>query len=146
MKLSTKGRYGLRAMMELALKYGSSPVLMSTISKSQGISPKYLHSLMTSIKSAGLIKAVRGTGGGYTLARDPAEIRLDEILRATEGPFSLINCIADEKTCGRSRKCAARDLWKDLGQMIEQRLASVTLAEMVSRQAEKLADPNFYCI
>ena len=96
-KLSTKGRYGVRAMVDLAKRFGEGPVLVRSIAERQEISGKYLHALLASLKSAKLVRSVRGSGGGYALARAPEEIMLNEILEALEGPFSLVDCVLE---CG----------------------------------------------
>ena len=86
MQISTRGRYGLRAMFELARGFGQDPLLMSTVAERQGLSRKYLHTLLTTLKTAGLVRSVRGAGGGFVLARPPAEIKLSEVITALEGP------------------------------------------------------------
>ena len=136
MKVSTRGRYGLRAMLELARCSGESPVLMSTLAEREDISRKYLHALLTALKSAGLVRSVRGAGGGFVLSKDPAETRLSEILRAVEGPLSLVDCVADRRACDRSNRCVARGVWQDLSDAIESMLDSITLEDLVARQGE----------
>jgi len=132
MKVSTRGRYGLRAMLELARRFGEPPVLMGTLAEQEGISRKYLHSLLTALKSAGLVRSIRGTGGGFLLARPPSQIRLSEVLHALEGPFSLVDCVADTRACGKVNQCRARRVWRELNGVIENLLASVTLEELIA--------------
>ena len=105
---------------------------MSIIAKQQDLSRKHLHTLLTALKSAGLVRSVLGPGGGFVLARSPAHIRLNEILRALEGPTSVVHCVADERTCDKARECAARRVWQELSEAIENMLANVTLEDMSS--------------
>lgn len=132
MKITTRGRYGLRAMLELARCYGGPPVLMSMLARREGISRKYLHALLASLKSAGLVRSVRGAGGGFLLSRAPSEIRLNEILHAVEGPLSLVHCVSRPAACKRARTCTARRVWQDLSGSIEQVLSGVTLGDLIS--------------
>jgi len=136
-KLSTKGRYGVRAMVDLAARYGQGPVLVRSIAERQGISSKYLHALLTSLKSAKLVRSVRGNGGGYALAREPADIRLNEILEALEGPFSLVDCVIDASVCERAEVCAVRDIWAEMNEMMESAMAKRTLKDLLKKQLAK---------
>jgi Rrf2 family protein len=136
-RLSTKGRYGVRAMIELAEKYGQGPVLVRSIAERQEISSKYLHALLAALKSAKLVRSVRGSGGGYSLARAPAEIRLDEILVALEGPLSIVDCVLDAKTCDRACRCATRDVWTEVSTAIEDTLSRISLEDLLARQTAK---------
>lgn len=137
MRISTRGRYGLRAMLELAQGSGEAPVLMSTLAQRQGLSRKYLHALLTALKSAGLVHSVRGPGGGFVLARPPAQIKLSDILHAAEGPLSLVDCVADRRACHRSKRCPARRVWRDLSGAIEDVLDNVTLEDMVASEVKR---------
>ena len=134
MKVSTRGRYGLRAMLELARCRRQFPVLMSTLAEREDISRKYLHTLLTALKSAGLVSSVRGAGGGFMLSKESAEIRLGEILRAVEGPLSLVDCVADKRVCDRSNRCVARGVWRELSGAIESMLDSITLEDLIAGQ------------
>ena len=142
MRISTRGRYGLRAMFELALGFGEAPVLMSTIAARQDLSRKHLHTLLTSLKSAGLVYSVRGPGGGFVLSRPPDRIRLGEILHALEGPLLFVHCVADRQACERSNGCPARDVWQELSKAIESALGSVTLKDLVSVETDACAKPR----
>jgi Rrf2 family protein len=146
MRLSTRGCYGLRAMLELALNYGGKPVLMRQIADKQGISRKYLHALLTSLKAAGLVRSVRGSGGGYMLARAPARIKVDQIVKVLEGSLSLTDCVEDASTCERSETCVTIDLWRQVSESMVRLLSAVTLEDLVSRQAEKAAQALTYHI
>ncbi len=117
-------------MFELARSFGRGPVLMSTVAERQGLSRKHLHTLLTSLKKAELVQAIRGPGGGFVLARPPAEIRLSDILRAVEGPLSVVDCVSDETACDKAGDCAARQIWKEVSGAIEESLDRVTLEDM----------------
>jgi Rrf2 family protein len=139
MKISTKGRYGLRAMMDLATYGGEgrSPVFLSDIAKRQGISDKYLEHIFASLHKAGLVKALRGRKGGYLLNKQPGDITLNEILAVLEGPCSLVDCVSDVRACPKTETCASREVWTMLGNKIEETLKGVTLASVAERQKEK---------
>lgn len=138
MKISTKGRYGLRAMMDLAANSVSgTPVYLSDIAKRQGVSEKYLEHIFGTLHKAGLIKALRGRKGGYLLQKQPDMISLSEIIKSLEGPCSLVDCISDLKLCPKVENCATRDIWKTLGNKIEEFLNGYTLSTLVRMQSEK---------
>ena len=146
MKLSTKGRYGVRLMIDLASHFGEGPVLLREISQREQISEKYLWHLISSLKAAGLVTATRGVNGGYTLARTPSEITMKEILQASEGSLCLVDCVENPSTCKRVPVCAAHDLWSEIAGGINRTLTSTTLADMVERQKakkEKLTSDNY---
>ena len=134
MKMSTRGRYGLRAMLALARRFGESPVLMASLAEREGLSRKYLHALLTVLKSAGLVRSIRGAGGGFVLARSPRQIRLSEVLHAVEGPFTLVDCVTDKRACGKASRCTARRVWQELSDAIEDVLASVTLEDLIASE------------
>ena len=146
MRLSTKGCYGLRAMIELALKFGEGPILMRAIAERQGISRKYLHALLTSLRSAGLVRSVRGSGGGYVLARAPSQIKISEVVQVLEGSLSFADCVQDQTVCGRSDGCVGRDLWQEMSMVVEKLLGSITLADLVTRQNEHIHSAVTYQI
>ena len=145
-KISTKGRYGLRAMMELGLHHPEGPVMLSTIAENQGISEKYLHAILSSLKAAGLIRSIRGAGGGYCLVHHPKQIRLSEIMRALEGSLSLSDCISDTDLCERSKDCSTRLLWVELNEMIWNRLSDLSLSDIVELERKKRYPPLMYNI
>jgi Rrf2 family protein len=142
-RLSTHGRYGVRAMLDLAERFGEGPVLVRSIAERQAISAKYLHAILTSLRAAKLVRSVRGSGGGYALARAPEEIFLNQVVEALEGPICLVECVSDESVCDRASHCAARDVWSELSVAMETMLSSITLGELVERQRTKreTADP-----
>lgn len=139
LKLSTKGRYGLRAMIDLARHHGEGPVLVRSIAERHEVSSKYLHALLASLKAAKLVRSVRGSGGGYTLARPDQDIHVIQILEALEGPIAVVDCVADAEVCNRAETCATRDLWTDLSRAFEDTLTGLTLEELSRRQEEKEA-------
>ena len=111
MKLSTRGRYGTRLMLELAEQYGKGPVSMSDISKIQKIPVKYLEQLIIPLKKAKLISSVRGPKGGHMLAKAPQEINLWELLLLLESKFTFVDCLADETSCPSAATCPVRPVW-----------------------------------
>jgi Rrf2 family protein len=118
-------------MLELTHHFGGGPVLMNTLAERQDLSRKYLHRLLTSLKEEGLVRSVRGPGGGFVLSRPPDKIRLGQVLRALEGPTALVDCVTDRRACRRTRKCETRQVWRDLSNAITSLLDSVTLADLV---------------
>ena len=137
MKLSTKGRYGVRLMLDLADHYGEGHVLLKDISKRQDISEKYLWHLIAPLKSAGLIHATRGAHGGYELAKAPSEITVKDIFEVAEGPICLVDCMETPTTCNRSDFCIVRDLWGEASKALAESLEKTTLASLVERQKDK---------
>ena len=131
MKLSTRGRYGIKAMVDLAVEYGNGNVSTASLAAQQGISEAYLEQLVASLKKAGLVLSARGAAGGYTLSRAPEQIQVGEILRALEGSTDLISCVGVEKvSCGNACSCSARPLWLKLQSKINDVLSSTPLKDM----------------
>lgn len=137
MKLSTRGRYSTRLMLELGVRYGQGPVLLKDISEKQEISLKYLGQLIIPLKIAGLIKSTRGSHGGYFLSRSPEEIRLSEILRAVEGTLAFTECVESPDICYRSGNCVAHDVWEDASKQFNNMLDSISLSDMLKKQEQK---------
>ena len=133
MRLSTRGRYGTRFMLDLALHYGQGPLLLREISERQEISIKYLEQLIPPLKAAGLVKSTRGPHGGYQLARPPAEIVLLEIIRVLEGSTAVTECVDDPESCARAGQCVTREVWGEVSGKIEEVLEAVTLERMAER-------------
>ena len=146
MKVSTKGRYGLRVMIELAAKYGQGPVLVETIAHNQEISAKYIHVLMAGLRSGGFIRSVRGPSGGYELSRPPAEITALEVVRALEGDLAPVDCVTEADTCSRSGTCVTREMWCEVAEAVAEVLGGYTLADLARRQAEKDSSQSAYTI
>ena len=142
MKLSTKGRYGTRALLEMALHYGEGPLLLKDISEKQEISLQYLEHLISPLVKAGIVKTTRGFKGGVWLARPPAEIKLSETTRILEGDIAPVECINNPETCTRSHTCATRDVWDEMKQAMYGVLESTTLEDLVKRQEIKDRQPR----
>jgi Rrf2 family iron-sulfur cluster assembly transcriptional regulator len=141
MKFSTKTRYGLRAMVELAQWNSDTPLMVRKIAEDQEVSKKYLDSIFSGLKLAGLVRATRGAAGGFTLARPATEITLLDIVRALEGDLFPVDCCLNPDTCHRAERCASREVWQRVGETLEGTLAEVTLAGLSKRQSE-LGDPR----
>ena len=133
MKLSTRTRYGLRAVIELAQHEGKRPLQLKAIAERQEISVKYLEQLMSLLRSAGFVRSVRGSKGGYILARPPEQIRLDEVFRCREGPVTTAEWTEDQDYCARSADCVAREVWMKVEEAIHGVLNGITLADLVTR-------------
>ena len=114
MKLSTRGRYATRALLDLALHQGEEPVFLKDIARRQQISLKYLDHLITPLIAGGVVRTIRGPKGGVSLARPPEEIRLSEIIKLAEGSIVPVACVDDPAICSRSGICATRDIWIEL--------------------------------
>jgi Rrf2 family protein len=138
-KLSTKGRYGTRFMLNLARrsKYGDNIANLKAISKDEEISVGYLEQIILPLKNNKLIKITQGAKRGYTLARPPAEIQLIEIIEAVEGPISLVNCIDDEDFCHRIKICTTYEIWKDLSTVVRDYFKNLTLGDLVEKSLKK---------
>ncbi len=136
MKLSTRMRYGIRALMEIALHGGGRPVGLPEISKNQNISKKYLHALMVQLKNGGIVTSVRGNAGGYLLTRPPGDVSLYDIFTVLEGPAELVECAPDGRSCARYETCVTRKLWDRLGGAVRRELEEMTLADLVSECGE----------
>ena len=132
MKLSTKGRYGIKAMVDLATEYASGNKLSTAqLSERQGVSYAYLEQLIALLKKAGLVTAARGAQGGYTLSRPPQEISVGEVLKALEGSTALVDCVGTSGTeCENVCTCSARPLWLKLQKRIDDVLDSTTIQDM----------------
>jgi len=137
MLFSTKGRYGTRAMLDLALNYGKGPVPLKKVAERQEISEKYLDQLVMSLKTIGLVRSIRGARGGYVLAKPPAQIKLSEVIRTLEGPVVPVDCLDDPSACNRISSCAVRDVWEEARQAIDNVLESTTLQDLADRQRKK---------
>ncbi len=135
MKLSTKGRYTTRAMLELAIHYGEGPIQIKDISRSQEVSERYLEQLLLPLKSAGLIRTTRGANGGFELIRKPSEIRLLDIFLVAEGTTAPVECVDNAAVCSRSAGCATRGIWAEIKAATDKVLESTTLQDLVERQA-----------
>ncbi len=137
MKISTKIRYGVRAMLELASHYGEGPIELKEIAEKEDISLKYLEQVIIPIRTAGYVKSVRGSKGGYILAKPPSEIFLSDLVETLDGPVDLVECINNPSACLKIPYCVTRDIWKEVSEAICHIFRSITLEEMVRRKREK---------
>jgi len=141
MKLSTRTRYGVRAMVELALNNSKLPLPAKIIAQRQDISIKYLEQLMTTLKSQGLIRSLRGAKGGYLLARAANQIKISEIFNCLEGPALPVECLESETVCERAADCITRQVWMQVRDAIDNILESITLQDLVDKtENNKKAD------
>lgn len=131
MKISTKGRYGLRIMLDLALYGANGPRAMKEISQSQQISEKYISRLIVLLHKAGLVISLRGAKGGYILAKKPEEISLLEIIEVMEGKIALVGCIDNPEFCARAESCSACMVWSGLNQNIRKQFEGITLKNLM---------------
>jgi Rrf2 family protein len=137
MKLSARGRYGTRALLDLALHGGKEPVPLKDIARRQQISLLYLEHLITPLVAAGMIRSTRGARGGVCLARSPEEIKLSEVVGLLEGSIAPVDCVNDPKACPRSELCVTRDIWVELKEAMDGVLESKTLHDLVEMQKNK---------
>ena len=143
MKISTKGRYALRLMLDLALNNTGEYIKIKNISERQEISEKYLEQIVTILSRAGFVKSVRGAQGGYKLAKDAKEYTVGEILRVTEGSLAPVVCLEDETECGKINDCVTIEIWRQLDNAISKVVDNITLADLVEWQIEKVNN-NYY--
>jgi len=137
MKLSTRGRYATRALLDLAFHQEEEPVLLKDIAQRQQISLRYLEHLITPLVTAGIIRSTRGVRGGVWLARPPQEIKLSEVIRLLEGSIAPAECVNNPGICVRSELCVTRDIWSELKKAMDDVLESTTLQNLVERQKRK---------
>ena len=137
MKFSTRGRYGTRALLELALRQGEGPVLLRDIAQRQQISLPYLEHLITPLIAAGMVRSTRGARGGVLLARPSEEIRLSEVIQLLEGSIAPSECVNNPEVCIRSEFCATQDVWGELKKAMNGILESTTLQDLAERQRGK---------
>ena len=133
MRLSTKVRYGVRAMLDLALHPGASSVSSRDVAQRQAVSEKYMGQLLAQLRTAGLVRSVRGQGGGYRLARSPEKIDLLDIVLAFEGSVAPVECVDDPESCERAPTCVARQFWCELKEAVEKPLRKTTLTDLARR-------------
>lgn len=134
MKISTRGRYALRLMLDLAVYSDGTPISLRDVAKRQGISDKYLEQIVTPLSRAGLVRSVRGASGGYLLTRRPEEYTVGDILRQVEGDLAPVECATDAEFCQRCNECVTVALWKEIHRAVSQVVDNTTLADLVERQ------------
>jgi Rrf2 family protein len=137
MKLSTRGRYATRALLELALRPGDNPATLKDIAQRQQISIRYLEHLITPLVAAGIVRSMRGPRGGIALARSPQKIRLSEVIQLLEGSTAPVECLDNPGVCDRSATCVTRDVWGELRKAMDNVLGSTTIADLVEQQKLK---------
>ena len=134
MKLSTRSRYGTRILLELARQPAQQPIQVSEISRRQEIPVKYLEQLLRTLKSAKLVRSVRGARGGYLLAQQPKTITLGYLVRLLEGQHELVECISEPKTCKMADECRVRLAWKGATEALFQTLDAITIADLLGAE------------
>lgn len=138
MRLTTKGRFAVTAMIDLAMRCKDGPVTLAGISERQRISLSYLEQLFGKLRRASLVESVRGPGGGYCLARPVAQLTVADIIRAVDEPLDATQC-GGKENCHEEHRCMTHDLWTTLNAKMYEFLASVSLADLVAKQGEKVA-------
>ena len=137
MKLSTKSRYGLRALFDIAYNSGNLPAQIQDISRRQDISPRYLEQIFQSLKKAGILKSKRGPQGGYCLSRSPEEITVRDIIVATEGALSLVDCVGGKRKkkgeCPFNGSCVTQTVWEEASAKLNEYFATLTLKTLCER-------------
>ena len=139
MKISTKGRYALRLMLDLALYSGGSAVPLRDVAARQEISDKYLEQSVTQLSRAGLVRSIRGAGGGYLLTRAPEQYTVGEILRVLEGTLSPVSCADGTDCCSRADRCVTVEVWREIQAAVDGVVDRITLSDLVDRYHKKCA-------
>ena len=137
MKLSTRARYGTRALLDLARYQRENPVQLKDIARRQNISLHYLEHIIAPLVGSGIIKSTRGAQGGLRLTRHPEELKLSEVFHLLEGTTTPVDCISSPESCERSHVCVTREVWSEMKQAIDEKLNSITLQDLVDRQIKK---------
>ncbi len=143
MRVSTKGRYGLRTLVDIAVHQNKGAVTLNDIAKRQEISVKYLWQVINPLKTAGLLSVTRGAKGGYALAKRPEEINMLEVVSTLEGPMSIVECLTNEDVCDRIDTCVGRSVWMEVNQTVEEALKKITLAEVLRRYTASADVANY---
>ena len=148
MKISTKGRYGLRILIDLAMHDPGKPRMLRDIAESQQISEKYISRLVIDLRRAKLVRSVRGVNGGFHLAKPPEKITLLEVLETMEGPLSVVECVRSPEKCKRQTLCPARNIWAQLNDGIRELTRNITLDDILNAYRQHNADLGIadYCI
>jgi len=140
MKLSSRSRYGFRAILELAVEYGNGPLQIKTIAQREDISNKYLEQLVAMLKASGLVRSIRGPKGGYELTRPPGDVKLSEVFTTLEGPVVAVECLEHPEFCSRCTECVTRDVWAQMQAAIMGVLESMTLQDLVDKTRQGQAE------
>ncbi len=131
MRLSTKVRYAVRAVVDLAINYHDKPVMIKDIAKRQKISERYLENIFTKLRSAGILESIRGKKGGFKLAKEPNQITVLSIFKAVVGKVMIIKCISDPEICEFADNCLTKILWEKLNTCVENFLESITISDVI---------------
>lgn len=137
MKLSTRAKYGTRALLDLAMLWGNEPVPLRSIAHRQNIPLHYLEHLITPLVAAGIVASTRGAKGGLRLARPPREVKLNEVIQLLEGSITPVECVDNPECCPRYELCVTRDVWNEMKKAIDGVLEATTLQDLVERQIKK---------
>ncbi|MEA4900423.1 Rrf2 family transcriptional regulator [Desulfitobacterium sp.] len=145
MKLSTRSRYGLRAMFDLAQHEGEGPISLKSIAERQGLSEHYLEQLVSGLRKAGLVESTRGAQGGYFLGKEASQIRVGDVIRVLEGSIAPVDCVSEEdpECCQNSRYCVTRTVWEKMRDSITEVVDSITLEDMVQDAKGRESECNF---
>ena len=137
MKVSTKLRYAIRFLIDLAVHNHQQTVPLKDIAKRQEISEKYLWQVAVPLKAAGLVEAARGSHGGFRLARPAGRVTILQVAQIVEGPVALVACVNDPRLCARSTQCSARELWTDLSGLLAHALQGITIEDLADKQRQR---------
>ncbi len=143
MKLSTKSRYALRAIIELDSLSNGKPIFVREIAKRQDISERYLENIFTQLRSSGILISLKGKNGGFKLAKEPKEISLIDIVTAVEGKLSIVECASNVNSCERASECISREIWTEINNTLVEKISSYQLDEIIARH-NKETDLNYY--
>ncbi len=141
MKLSTRGRYATRALLDLALHGTGTPISLREIAERQEISAKYLDQILSQLRHAGYLRASRGSRGGFQMTADPASLTLLDIVTAVEGRTAIVDCVLDPTRCDRATDCVTREVWQEVTRAMEGVLRGITLADLMRRARERHPGP-----
>ena len=141
MKVSTKGRYGLRLMVALAAHYGKGPLGVDQISREEKISPNYIRVLLGGLKGTGLVRSVRGAKGGYELVRDPTEVTAFDVVSALEEELMPVDCVSGPGVCSHREDCSTREVWCEIAASVDEILKGQTLQDLVTKRQGHLFEP-----
>jgi Rrf2 family protein len=144
MKLTMKGDYGLRAMLDLAAYYGQGPIESADIARRQYIPEQYLDQILMALRKEGLVKSIRGPKGGHMLAKSPAQITMAQVMQALEGYVPPMECLPNPAFCKLSPGCALREVWQKIDEMTQQILVSTTIEELAQRHQPGTAETMYY--
>lgn len=134
MKLSTKCRYGLRAVLDISRKYGKTPAKRKDIAKRENLSPSYLENILLVLRNSKIVETTRGVNGGYVLTRQPSSITVYEIVNALEGPLTIVDCVEKPKGCERAGACITRLVWCEVASAVRKVLEGITLQSLLDKE------------